>query len=437
MEKSIVVVGGGHAAGQLLASLAQKNWKGPVTVIGDEAYLPYQRPPLSKKYLAGELGIERLYVKPAEFYARHGVQFVPDTRVVSIDRDCRDVCTEDGRHFSYATLVLATGSRPRPLTVPGAGPATVSYLRTIDDVEAIRARFVAGHRLVIVGGGYIGLELAAVAVRAGLHVIVLEGGDRIMARGVGPATSEFFMRSHCREGVEIRTGAKVLELRQTGGVVEVVCESAVHEADLVVAGVGAIPNDDLARQSGLKIGNGIVVDDLCRTSDPAVFAVGDCADHPNAIFGRRIRLESVHNAVEQAKTVVSAIVGSPVPYCQVPWFWSDQYELKLQIAGLPEGYEQALVRGDPNGSDGFAVLYLRGGTLLAAETVNRSADFMAARQMIAARIPVDTTRLIDPSIPLPACAISAAAVAAGESVAGARGSLVGNGPARIAGNHSI
>jgi len=411
VEKSIVIVGGGHAAGQLLTSLAQKNWKGPVSVIGEEPYLPYQRPPLSKKYLAGELGIERLYVKPAEFYARQGIQFVPDTRVISIDRDRRDVCTQDGRHFSYSTLVLATGSRPRPLVVPGAGPATVSYLRTIDDVDAIRERFVAGLRLVIVGGGYIGLELAAVAVRAGLQVVVLEGGDRIMARGVGPATSEFFMRSHCREGVEIRTAAKVLELRQAGGAVEVVCENGIHEADLVVAGVGAIPNDDLARQAGLEIGNGIVVDELCRTSDAAVYAVGDCTDHPNAIFGRRIRLESVQNAVEQAKTAVSAIVGSPEPYRQVPWFWSDQYELKLQIAGLPDGYEQAVVRGDPDGSEGFAMLYLRGGTLLAAETVNRAADFMAARQMIAARVLVDTARLIDPSIPLQACAVSATVAA--------------------------
>ncbi|HEX9554945.1 MAG TPA: FAD-dependent oxidoreductase, partial [Reyranella sp.] len=276
-DGALIIIGAGHAAGQLVASLAQDGFTGGVTVIGDEPHLPYQRPPLSKKFLAGEIELDQLYVKPEAFYAKAGTTLMLGTRVAGIDRQARAVVTEGGPVLRYSTLVIATGSRPRALALPGADLEGVLYLRTIADVQAIRRHLEPGRRLVIVGGGYIGLELAAVAAKRGVQVSVLEQTARVMGRGVGPVVSAFYERLHREEGVTIATGTTIVGFEGNGRVEHVVCDDARVAADLVVVGVGAIPNTELAREAGLAVDNGIVVDAQCHTQDPVIHAIGDCA----------------------------------------------------------------------------------------------------------------------------------------------------------------
>lgn len=403
MQESLVIIGAGQAAGQLVASLAQAGYRGAVTMIGEEAYPPYQRPPLSKKFLAGELALDRLYVKPPAFYDQAGVRLVPGARAGAIDRQARSVTIEGGETLSYTSLVIATGSRPRRLALPGADLDGVLYLRTVDDVEAIRARFAAGRRLVIVGGGYIGLELAAVAVRKGLRVTVLEQAPRLMARGVGPVVSAFYARLHTEEGVAVHTAIAVTGFEGDGRVARVACGAVRHDADLVVVGVGAMPNVELARTAGLAVEDGIVVDGQCRTSDPAIYAIGDCTFAQQPLLGRRLRLESVHNALEQAKVAAAAITGRPPPPTETPWFWSDQYDVKLQMAGLGGGEGcTTVVRGDPMIGRSFAVFYLRDGRLVAVDAVNRMPEFMMSKQLIAAQTRPDPARLADERIAMTA-----------------------------------
>jgi 3-phenylpropionate/trans-cinnamate dioxygenase ferredoxin reductase subunit len=375
MADPLVIIGAGQAAGQLIASLAQDGFAGPVTLVGDEPHLPYQRPPLSKKYLAGEIELDRLYVKPADFYEKYGTRLMLGRRVERIERAAHAVVLEDGSTLPFATLVIATGSRPRTLDLPGA-----FYLRNIADVAAIRARFAPGKSLVVIGGGYIGLELAAVAVKQGLKVSVLEQAPRLMARGVGPVVSAFYARLHREEGVQIHTEVTM------GG---------QHGADIVVAGVGAVPNVDLAQAAGLGVDNGIVVDDRCRTEDPAIYAIGDCTSQFHPLFERSLRLESVHNALEQGRIAAASICGKPLPAVQVPWFWSDQYDVKLQMVGLSAGHDAAVVRGDPERGRSFAVFYLRDGALIAVDAVNRAPEFMMSKQLIAQRARLDPARLGD------------------------------------------
>ena len=398
MTNSVVIVGAGHAAGQLVVSLAQEGFRGPITMIGDEPYLPYQRPPLSKKFLAGEIDLERLYVRPADFFERAGARLLLNTHATSIDRARRAITIASGSALAYDKLVLATGSRPRKLTLPGADREGVLYLRTIDDVRAIQSRFASGRRLVIIGGGYIGLELAAVAAQQGLAVTVLESAPRLMARGVGPIVSAFYERLHRSHGVVIVTSTGVLGFDGGSRVERVTGSEGSYPADLVVVGVGALPNTELAEAAGLEIDNGIVVDEFCRTSDPTIYAVGDCTNHPNALLGRRLRLESVHNAVEQAKTAAAALCGRSLPYAQVPWFWSDQFDVKLQIAGLTTGEEETVVRGDPDHGHSFAVFYLKNRMLVAVEAVNRAPEFMMSKLLIADKVRLDPARLSDERI---------------------------------------
>ncbi|MBV8191393.1 MAG: FAD-dependent oxidoreductase [Alphaproteobacteria bacterium] len=391
----LIIVGAGQAAAQLVASLAQDGYSGPVTLLGDEPHLPYQRPPLSKKYLAGELALDRLYVKPAAFYEKAGVDLRLGTRVERIDRPGKAVILADGTALPYSTLVLATGSRPRRLALPGSELDGVFYLRTVADVDAIRGRFADARSLVVVGGGYIGLELAAVATKHGLQVTVLEQVPRLMARGVGPVVSAFYESLHRSEGVRLVTGAKVLGFEGKDRVTAVVAEDGVHPADLVVVGVGALPNVELAAAAGLTVENGIVVDAECRTDDPAIYAIGDCTKQVHALTGQPLRLESVHNALEQGRVAAAAICGRPPPTLQVPWFWSDQYDVKLQMVGLSQGHDQAVVRGDPGSGRSFAVFYLREGQLIAVDAVNRAPEFMLSKQLIADRARPDPAKLAD------------------------------------------
>jgi len=391
MLESVVIVGAGQAAAQLIASLAQDGFGGSVTLVGDEPHLPYQRPPLSKKFLAGELAFDRLYVRPAAFYEKAGTRLMLGKTVQRIDRQDKAVVLADGSHLPYSTLVLATGSRARKISLPGADRAGVFFLRNIADVEALKTAFRPGKSLVVVGGGYIGLELAAVAAKQGLEVTVLEQAPRVMGRGVGPVVSRFYERLHREEGVRIRTGVAVCGIEAD----HVVCTDGTHPADLVLIGAGAVPNVELARDAALAVEDGITVDAQCRTSDPAIFAIGDCTLQHHALFDRRLHLESVHNALEQGRIAAAAITGKPPPAPQVPWFWSDQYDVKLQMAGLSAGHDEAVVRGNPDEGRSFAVFYLREGTLLAVDAVNRAPEFMISKQLIADRVRLDPARLRD------------------------------------------
>ena len=400
MSDHVVIVGAGHAAGQAAASLRQEGYEGAITMIGNEPYIPYQRPPLSKKFLAGEIGIDRVYFKPPEFYEKENVTVKLGTRVTEIDRNAKTVHTDKGETLTYSKLLLTTGSRVRELNLPGFDLEGVFYLRNVGDVEGIQSYFNKGGKCVIVGGGYIGLEVAAVAAKHGIDVTVLEMAPMVMARVVDPIVSRFYERVHKEEGVKIVTGAAVSGFEgKNGQLTKVTCaDGTAHEADFVVVGVGILPNVELAVEANLKVENGIAVDECCRTSDPDIYAAGDCTNHPNPLLGERLRLESVHNALEQAKTAAAAICGKEKPYAQIPWFWSDQYDLKLQIVGLSAGYDQAVVRGNPDEGRSFAVFYLKEGRLIAVDAINRAPEFMMSKQLIAKGVSIPAEKLRDESI---------------------------------------
>jgi 3-phenylpropionate/trans-cinnamate dioxygenase ferredoxin reductase subunit len=400
MTQTIIVVGAGHAGGQAVATLRQKGFDGRIIMIGDESYVPYERPPLSKAVLAGELELERLFLKKETWYPEKQVEFVPNTAVTSIDRRARTVTTEDGRNLAYDKLLLATGTRVRKLQAPGANLENIFYLRAIDDTLAIQKRMTKGANVVIVGGGYIGLEVAAVAVKMGCHVTVLEGLDRVMSRVCAPEVSDFYEKVHADAGVVIKTGMAVTGFEGQGKVERVTCaDDSVYPADLVIIGVGVIPNVELAAEGDLAVDNGIVVDEYCQTSDDSIWAAGDCTNHPNSLLGRRLRLESVQNAVDQAKTAANAMCGELKEYAEIPWFWSDQYDLKLQIVGLSEPGDDVVVRGNP-AERKFSVLYLRHGQFVAINAINMIKDFMAAKKLIAEGKHIDPVRAADPEVAL-------------------------------------
>ena len=402
MSDTIVIAGAGHAAGQVVATLKQKQFAGRIVLIGDEPYLPYQRPPLSKKYLAGAMPAERLYFKPPAFYDAANIDVRLGTRIDALDRETRRVITADGESIAYDKLILALGSRVQTIPVAGAGLGGIHYLRSIADVDGIRAELDPGKSIVTVGAGYIGLEVAAVCRQRGLDVTVIELADRVMSRVVSPHVSAFFEELHRRHGVKLRLGAGLASFTGEGRVSGVVTSAGdTLEADLVVVGVGIVPNTEIAAAAGLAVDDGIVVDDRCMTEDPAIYAVGDCTSHPNGIYGRRLRLESVHNALEQAKTAAGNACGGDLRYDQVPWFWSDQYDVKLQIAGLSQGYDGVVIRGNP-AEDAFACCYLQEGRLIAVDAVNSPREFMQAKDLIASHVVPDPGKLADPGIQLKA-----------------------------------
>jgi len=397
---TVAIAGAGHAAGQVVATLRQKKFDGTILLVGEEPWLPYQRPPLSKKFLAGELPAERLHFKPESFYDDPGIAVRLGTRIDVVDRSSKTLHTADGETLAFDKLVFATGARPRLLDLPGVDLDGIHYLRTIADVTGIRKQLKEGARLTIVGAGYIGLEVAAVASQLGAIVTVIEMEDRVMSRVVSPQLSKFYQNEHASHGVKLLLSTGISGFSGDGQVAAVDLSNDDQVAtDLVVIGIGVVPNTELASDAGLDVDNGIVVDDHCRTSDADFFAVGDCTYHPNDILGYRVRLESVHNALEQAKTAASNICGEESCYAQVPWFWSDQYDLKLQIAGLSQGYDQVIVRGDPD-SRSFSCLYLRDGQLIAVDAVNSPKDFMQSKALIAAHVVIDPETLADPEIEL-------------------------------------
>lgn len=403
MYERIIIVGGGQAAVQAIDMLRRKGFSGEIVLIGDEPWLPYQRPPLSKKYLAGALERERLLLRPAHFYEAHSVETRLGRRVEEISRREQRLRLDDGSSVAYDALLMATGSRPRPLAAPGTDLDGVHFLRTIADVARIRAEWTPGKRLVIVGGGYIGLEVAATARELGLEVTVLEMADRVMNRVVCPQISAFYEAEHARHGVRILCNLRVRALAAAPGsrrVRAVVTEDGTeHAADGVVLGCGAIPADELAVAAGLACENGVSVNDRCRTSDPLIYAAGDCTSHPSLRYGRRMRLESVDNAFEQGASAALNMLGIETVHDKVPWFWSDQFDLKLIIIGVGQGYDTVVMRGDP-ASHSFTACYLRGGELISVDTVNSPKDQMAARKLIAARARPNLDKLVDPAVPM-------------------------------------
>lgn len=408
--QSIVIVGAGQAAAQAVQSLRQGGFAGRITLVGDEPSLPYQRPPLSKAYMKGEFEEERLYFKPGAWFEDQKVEVLLGTHVPRIDRAKKQVQLGHGGHLDYDFLILSTGSRPRPLPVPGADLDGTHDLRTLTDVERIRPKMVAGRRIVIIGAGYIGLEAAAVARQMDLDVTVIEMAPRVLARVTSPVISEFYAAEHARQGVKILTGVSLSHLEGVDGKVTaaILGDGTRLPADMVLSGIGILPNEELAKEAGIACSNGILVDRDARTSDPHVFAAGDCAARPLVHYGRSGRLESVHNAIEQGKLAAAAILGQPRPAEDCPWFWSDQYDLKLQIAGLSQGYDTHVIRGDP-ASRKFAVFYLKNGTLIGVDSVNSPPEFLASKKLIMSGAKLAPATLSDTSTPMKDIAAQAAA----------------------------
>ena len=381
--KQCIIIGASHAGAQLCVSLRQGGWDGGITVIGDEPDLPYHRPPLSKDFLSGDKALDEILIRPATVYETANVEMKLGVRVGAIDRAAKTILTDDGETLAYDKLILATGARVRHLPVPGAELDGVFYLRDTNDVRAIKDGVSEGRRAVIIGGGYIGLETAASLRKQGMEVTVLEAMPRILQRVTAPELSTFYKRIHLEEGVMVLEGVMASEIKSSGDAlaVQTSCDQS-FDADMVIIGIGVIPNIELAQMAGLDIGNGIEVNSFCQTSDPDIYAAGDVTWHFNPIYERHIRLESVPNATEQAKTAALHINEKPKPYNSLPWFWSDQFDLKLQIAGLSEGYDDIVIRGDIEGSRSFAAFYFKGDKILAVDAVNSPREFMFTKMAL-------------------------------------------------------
>jgi 3-phenylpropionate/trans-cinnamate dioxygenase ferredoxin reductase subunit len=396
MPEKLIIVGAGQAATQAVQTLRAEGFDGPITLIGDEAYAPYQRPPLSKAYLLGSFARDRLFLKSDAFYSESGCELMLNTRVQAIHRAEKTVELSDGRRLPYDKLLLTTGTRVRKLRCPGADLPGVHYLRDIADVDGLQTVFKSGARIAIVGGGYIGLEVAAVAAKRGLDVTVFEAMDRLMARAVTPTVSEFYAAEHEKAGVKLKLRTGVEAFEGDGKVERIRAGGQVYPADIVLVGIGVIPNDELATQAGLASQDGIVVDQSGMTGDPAIFAAGDCTRHIGR-EGTAIRLECVQNAIDQARHCAQAISGKSVHYSEVPWFWSDQYDLKLQMAGLARPTDQTVLRGDP-ATRKFAIFHLRDGVIAAVEAVNAAPEYLAGRKWIAEGARIAPEKLADSSI---------------------------------------
>lgn len=413
MNALCVIIGAGHAAAQLCASLRTEGWSGEIVLIGDEPHLPYQRPPLSKTFLAGEKNTADLLIRPAAFYAKNAIQW-RQGRVVAIDRATQMLTLSDGSQQPYDKLALCMGARVRRAMIQGENvdsesidgksiidgkpSAGVHYLRNIADVQGIAPELQHGRRAVMIGGGYIGLETAAALRKQGMQVLVLEAAKRILARVTAPAVAEFYQRVHAEEGVQILTGISVIAIEHGETCKKIICSNGLEFlADVVMIGVGVLPNVELAQQAGLPVDQGIVVDEFCQTQDHNIVAAGDCTQHFNPVYQRNMRLESVPNANEQAKTAAATLCGKSKPCHNMPWFWSDQYDLKLQIAGLSQGYDQVVLRGDPSTGRSFAAFYFQQGRLIAADCINRPQEFIASKKIISDGGHIDTQQIVDES----------------------------------------
>jgi len=401
MAAGCVIVGAGQAGFEAAAALRAEGYQEPIALIGDEPHLPYQRPPLSKGFILDKQGLDEIELRPSQFFTDHRIDLVTGERVAAIDRAAKRVSLSSGASRPYDALVLACGARNRQLPVDGAALDNVLYLRTLDESRAVKERLRDASDIVVVGGGFIGLEIAASARSLGKSVTVLEAQARLMPRVVAPLVSAFYDTLHTARGATVVCSAAVARIGGERGRAQSVrlANGASYPADLVVVGIGVVPNVELARDAGLAIGNGIVVDECLQTGDPAIFAIGDCADHPNPYAGARVRLESVQNAADQGRAAAAAIAGRHAPYNAVPWFWTDQFDIRLQMAGLSQGYDEAVTRGNPQAQK-FSVFYFRQSRLIAVDSINRPADHIVARRLLASRAPVTPEQAADETVNL-------------------------------------
>ncbi|HEX4304369.1 MAG TPA: FAD-dependent oxidoreductase [Rhizomicrobium sp.] len=399
MSERIVIIGAGQSGAQAVATLRAEGFAGAITMVGDEPFPPYQRPPLSKAYLMGTMERDRLFLKPDAFYRDARCDLILGVAVERIDRAERQVHLADGRALGYDKLLIATGSRVRKIKCPGADLPGIHYLRGIEDVDGLRVVFETGKKLAIVGGGYIGLEVAAVAAKRGIDVTVFEAMDRLMARAVSIPVSDFYEQVHRAAGVKLLLNTGVEAFEGDGRLETVRAGGKTYAADVALVGIGIMPNDELARAAGLGCEDGVVVDASSNaTGDPAIFAAGDCTRHIGR-EGTALRLECVQNAIDQAKHAALIMAGKTNIYREVPWFWSDQYDLKLQIAGLARPTDTLVIRGNPEARK-FAVFHLRDGAVAAVEAINAAPEYLVGRKLIADGAKVAPERLADLSIPM-------------------------------------
>jgi len=380
--ETVIIIGASHAAPDAIATLRREGWQGNIILVGDEPHLPYQRPPLSKGYFSGDTAREKLEIRNASFYEKNNVQLELGRRVTLINRAEQTITLNDNKKLSYDKLILATGTRARALNLTSANLVQVNYLRTLKDVDQIKNKLSSASKLLIVGAGYIGLEVAASAVKQGSVVTVLEAENRVLARVAGPEISQFYQDLHNKNGVDIRLNTTLIEfVKNDEDAYAMLSTGEKIPFDCVIVGIGVIPNVEIAEQAGIECENGIIVDEYTRTSDHNIYAIGDVSNHHSLIYNKRIRLESVPNASGQAKIAASHICGKDVVYDQLPWFWSDQYDVKLQTAGLFQGYDQTDIQGDIE-QNKFSVSYLKGGKVIAIDAVNSPKDFMLAKKEI-------------------------------------------------------
>jgi 3-phenylpropionate/trans-cinnamate dioxygenase ferredoxin reductase subunit len=398
----VLIVGAGHGGAQAAIQLRQLGFTGSIGVIGEEPELPYERPPLSKEYLSGDKAFERMLLRPAQFWADRDVQFLTSHHVTIVDAKSRQVTTRDHLHFGYGDLIWATGGHPRKLACVGHDLAGIHAIRTRADVDALKADLDDATRIVIIGGGYIGLEAAAVLSKLGRQVTIVEAMDRVLARVAGEQLSRFFEAEHRAHGVTILTGETVDGITGDGTRATGVRLGSGAElpADLIIVGIGIIPAVVPLITAGASGANGVDVDEYCRTTLPHVFAIGDCAAHDSAFAGgAHIRLESVQNANDMATTVARFLTGTQRPYREVPWFWSNQYDLRLQTVGLSSGYDATVLRGDPE-ARAFSLVYLKAGRVIALDCVNAVRDYVQGKALVDHGMVVDPAALADTEVPL-------------------------------------
>jgi 3-phenylpropionate/trans-cinnamate dioxygenase ferredoxin reductase subunit len=398
----VLIVGAGHGGAQAAIALRQRKFAGTIAIIGEEPEIPYERPPLSKDYFSGEKSFERILIRPAAFWEERNVAMLTGQRVVTVDPDAHSVTTEAGETIGYGELIWATGGHARKLTCTGHDLIGVHSVRTRADVDRMMDELATTTRVAVIGGGYIGLEAAAVLAKLGKQVTVLEALDRVLARVAGEPLSRFYEAEHRAHGVDVRLGVKVECIEETDGRVAGVrlADGEIVEAEMVIVGIGIVPAVEPLVAAGARAGNGVAVDEHGRTSLPHIFAIGDCAMHANAFAeGLPIRLESVQNANDLATTVARAITGDEEPYNSVPWFWSNQYDLRLQTVGLSSGHDAAVTRGDI-ASRSFSIVYLKQGHVVALDCVNAVKDYVQGKALVVGRVAADPAVLADASIPL-------------------------------------
>ncbi len=407
MQFDVVIVGAGHGGAQVAIMLRTQNFTGSIAIIGEEPELPYERPPLSKEYFAGEKEFERIQLRPAKYWDEREVTMLLGKRVVSVDPVAHFVTTDGSETIGYGKLVWATGGSPRMLPIPGGDLPGVQGVRTRADADAMKTASETAGQIVVIGGGYIGLEAAAVLTKAGKKVVLLEALDRVLARVAGEALSRFYEKEHRDHGVDLRLGVSIVAIEGDAHVTGVrLADGELIPADLVIVGIGIVPAVEPLIAAGADCANGVRVDRLCKTSLPDVYAIGDCASHVNDFAeGAEIRLESVQNANDQANVVAKGIVGDEVHYHAIPWFWSNQYDLKLQTAGLSTGHDQAVLRGDP-AARSFSVVYLKAGKIIALDCVNATKDYVQGRMIVTAGLVATAEQLADTETPLKALLVA-------------------------------